>query len=198
MKKIILLAGLFLATMGTNAQTSTTEEGVVINGVKWATRNVDAAGTFAETPESAGKFYQWNRKTDWNATGDVTGWDKTTPGGTEWAEANDPSPEGWCVPTREEIISLLDEERVRSEWTTQNGVNGRKFIDKETGNSIFLPAAGYRVRDKGTLNSPGSYGNYWSSAPIGIKERYLGFDSGVAAVGNYGSAYGRNIRPVEK
>ncbi|MDR0873068.1 MAG: hypothetical protein LBN27_06320, partial [Prevotellaceae bacterium] len=33
-------------------------DGVLINGVVWAKYNVDAPGTFAATPESAGKFYQ--------------------------------------------------------------------------------------------------------------------------------------------
>jgi len=40
----------------------TYDEGVVINGVKWATRNVAAPGTFAANPQDAGMFYQWNRK----------------------------------------------------------------------------------------------------------------------------------------
>ena len=37
-------------------------DGVVINGVRWATRNVDKPGTFAANPEDAGMLYQWNRK----------------------------------------------------------------------------------------------------------------------------------------
>ena len=36
----------------------THDEGVVINGVRWATRNVDMPGTFAPTPESFGMHYQ--------------------------------------------------------------------------------------------------------------------------------------------
>ena len=36
----------------------------VINGVKWATCNVDAHGKFAATPESYGMLYQWGRKGD--------------------------------------------------------------------------------------------------------------------------------------
>jgi len=40
-----------------------TDEGVVINGVKWATCNVDNPGTFVNRPETTGKIYQWNRKT---------------------------------------------------------------------------------------------------------------------------------------
>ena len=46
---------------------------VIINGVKWATCNVDAPGTFAAAPESAGMFYQWNRKIGWSATDPMGG-----------------------------------------------------------------------------------------------------------------------------
>ena len=43
-----------------NSASDTTDLGVVINGVKWATRNVAAPGKFATSPEDAGMFYQWN------------------------------------------------------------------------------------------------------------------------------------------
>jgi len=33
------------------------DEGVIIDGVKWATRNVDVPGTFASSPEAPGMFY---------------------------------------------------------------------------------------------------------------------------------------------
>jgi len=140
------------------------EQGVVINGVRWATRNVDAPGTFAANPEDAGMFYQWNRKKAWPATGTITGWDSSKPPGT----ANDPSPAGWRVPTLDEIKKLLDTDKVSNVWTTQNGVNGRRFIDKASGNSIFLPAAGGRIYSDGTLDGVGSVGDYWSSSKVGL------------------------------
>ena len=195
MKRIIISITVMLFAVGIFAQEN--QDFVEINGVRWATRNVDEPGTFAETPESTGKFYQWNRKTAWNATGDVSAWDKTTPGGMEWSETNDPSPEGWRVPTADDINSLLDETKVYSEWTTENGVNGRRFTERESGNSLFLPAAGCRENTKGTLRAAGTLGNYWSSAPVGVSERFLTLDIGVASKGSYGNAYGRTIRPVE-
>jgi uncharacterized protein (TIGR02145 family) len=142
---------------------STEDEGVIINGVKWATRNVDAPGTFAPQPESAGKFYQWNRKKPYNTTDiEVLDWDKTIPEGTSWEAINDPCPTGWRVPTVDEIKSLFDKENVTNEWvTTSKGVSGRMFTDKESGNSLFLPAAGYRIGGNGTLRYAGRYGNYW-------------------------------------
>ena len=139
--------------------TSTSDPGVVINGVRWATRNVAAPGTFASKPEDAGMFYQWNRRKAWPATGAVTDWDGSNLTSTTWEKANDPSPVGWRVPTCDEIKKLCDINKVSNEWTTINGVTGRKFTDKATGNSIFLPAAALLFH--GTLNM-GRGGHYWS------------------------------------
>jgi len=141
----------------------TYDEGVEINGVVWATRNIDAPGTFAARPESTGMYYQWNRRVAWAATGySVSGWDTSSPTGTDWEEANDPCPAGWRVPTLGQLERLFDNSAVRREWTTENGVNGRKFTDRDTGNSIFLPAAGGRWPSDGTLFYVNSEGQYWS------------------------------------
>ena len=143
----------------------TADEGVVINGVKWATRNVATPGTFAATPEDAGMFYKWNNKKAWATIGDeVSDWDDSISYDDTWAKSNDPSPAGWHVPTDAEFITLLfDDDKVSNEWTTQNGVNGRKFTDKANGNSIFLPALGARSGEDGTLNLVDMQGSYWTS-----------------------------------
>ncbi|MCL2327897.1 MAG: fibrobacter succinogenes major paralogous domain-containing protein [Bacteroidetes bacterium] len=171
----------------------TTDAGVVINGVKWATRNVDTFGTFAEKPESAGMFYQWNRPKAWNATDTtVTSWDATVPTGTTWEKANDPSPKGWRVPTKAEQDKLFDTEKVTNAWTIQNGVIGREFTDRATGNSLFFPAVGYRGYSTGTLYYAGVLGYYWSSTPYDSVEvrAYRAFFDGNGA--NVGLAYRRN------
>jgi len=144
---------------------TTTDQGVVINGVKWATRNVAAPGTFASKPEDLGKFYQWNSKVAWSATDkNVTGWKAIVPESSVWEKANDPSPAGWRIPTLEEIEKLFDPDKVNSKWVTQKGVNGKVFTDKITGNSIFLPAAGCRLYNDGALSGDGTLGYYWSSS----------------------------------
>ncbi|MDR0871940.1 MAG: fibrobacter succinogenes major paralogous domain-containing protein [Prevotellaceae bacterium] len=201
-KIFCLLLSLVIATAVFNScrstSTLTKDAGVVINGVKWATRNVDKPGTFAAKPQDAGKFYQWNRKTAWSAEGEnVENWDRTIPEGTEWETANDPSPAGWRVPTKEELLTLLDTEKVTNEWTTQNGVSGRKFTDKITNNSLFLPAAGFRDVSNGTLLSADGY--YWSSTQYYSYYAY-GLYSGSGSAGWYGKSrrYGFSIRAVAK
>lgn len=66
---------------------------------------------------------------------------------------------GWRMPTREEMNELYS--NCTHEWTTQNGVSGRKFTGSN-GNSIFLPAAGNRYGRE--LYDAGSDGEYWSSS----------------------------------
>jgi len=140
----------------------TSDQDVVINGVKWATRNVAAPGRFTAKIEDFGMFYQWNREKAWPATGNVTDWDASSLTSTQWEIVNDPSPFGWRVPTSDEIETLFDSDKVSNVWTTKNGVSGRKFTDKTSGNSIFFPAAGYRFGSDGMLIGVGSYGGYWS------------------------------------
>ena len=44
------LVGTMLAVVAIHSYVQDKEKGVVINGVTWATRNVDAPGTFAASP----------------------------------------------------------------------------------------------------------------------------------------------------
>ena len=138
------------------------ETGVVINGVKWATRNVDVPGTFTENPESIGMIYQWNKNKAWPATGKVTGWNPSNASGNTWEKSNDPSPAGWRVPTYEEIKQLIDTVKVKNEFVSVNGAWGQRFTDKETSNTIFIPFSPNRKYTDGSINSNLSSG-YWSS-----------------------------------
>lgn len=142
-------------------------EGVLINGVVWATTNVDAPGTFAANPEDYGMLYQWNRKIGWSATDPITSspadqeWEINDPPGNSWDADNIPCPEGWRLPIYEELEKLVDADKVRSEWTTRNGVNGREFKDNSSGNTVFFPAVGYRP--EGSPRGEAVMGVYWSS-----------------------------------
>ena len=67
---------------------------------------------------------------------------------------------GWRMPSKEQFDELVNSEYTTSEWITQNSVKGRKITSLSNGNSIFLPAAGYRY-DR-ALRGTGSSGYYWS------------------------------------
>ena len=65
----------------------------------------------------------------------------------------------WRMPKVEDIMELLN--NTTSEWTMQNGVDGRRFIGAN-GNSIFLPVTGYI--DGVYLYGLTRYGHYHSAS----------------------------------
>ncbi len=69
----------------------------------------------------------------------------------------------WRMPTWEEWFELI--KNTTNKMTIQNGVKGWLFT-AANGNSIFVPANGYR---DSKLNNAGNYGNYWSSSVYGDK-----------------------------
>ena len=101
----------------------------------------------------------------------------------------------WCMPTLDQIKELKD--NCTWTWTTKNDKKGYEVKGKN-GNSIFLPAAGYRYGT--SLNDYGSYGYYWSSSLLtGYPSdgRGLYFDSGYVYPDNwFGRNYGFSVRPV--
>ena len=64
----------------------------------------------------------------------------------------------WRMPTKEDYGELF--QNTTYVWTTQNGVEGR-LLTGSNGNSIFMPATGFRM--DGELLCPG-LGLYWSSS----------------------------------
>jgi len=143
--------------------------GVMINGILWATCNVDMPGTFAATPSELGMFYQWNRRVGWSSTDPMI----NSNGGTTWdgsippiynpsLEANDPCPPGWRVPYGHEQQLLINS---GSFWGELNGVPGRFFGSGEQ--KVFFPAAGYRYCIDGRLHNVGNYGSYWGNQGAG-------------------------------
>ena len=100
----------------------------------------------------------------------------------------------WRMPTREEWQELY--QNTTHTWTTQNGVNGRLFT-ASNGNSLFLPAAGYRFNSG--LYYAGSHGDYWSSSlntdyPDDAWELY--FNSGNCGMSSNRRYDGQSVRPV--
>jgi uncharacterized protein (TIGR02145 family) len=156
---------------------STMDDGIIINGLKWATRNVDAPGTFVSQPYEAGMFYQWNRNIGWSSTNPLV----NHQGGTTWDSSfsnsstfsNSPCPNGWRLPTQVEFESLVGSGNY---WGDLNSVPGRFFGNGE--HKVFFPAVGYR-NCNGILYSVGTIGRYWSATHEFNNSAYgMSFSSG--------------------
>ena len=101
------------------------------------------------------------------------------------------------MPTKAEQDELRNTSYTTWTWTSQNGVYGYKVTSKINGNSIFLPATGYRINS--ILYGVGSFGLYWSSSLYtdfsdSVCELY--FYSGFVAWDDYERLYGQTVRPV--
>ena len=101
------------------------------------------------------------------------------------------------MPTKEQLQELID--HTNHKWTSINGVNGMKFINKnDSSKYIFIPATGYCKN--GSRNDVGSWGNVWSVSryePYGICAWSMGFNAGDVGM-NYGSdrCFGFSVRAV--
>jgi hypothetical protein len=145
------------------------------SGTLWADRNVGA-----DSPEASGNYFAW---------GDVS--TTASPGWTDykWCEGSDITMTkyctddrfgtvdnktvleleddaayinmgmNWCMPTEKEYSELISE--CTWAWITQNGTAGYK-VTGPNGNSIFFPAAGYRMESN--LQKAGTLGYWWSSS----------------------------------
>ena len=163
--------------------------------VKWATCNVGAS-----SPSDYGNYYAWgetstkseyteeNSKTYGRNISDISG-----NSNYDAARANWGSP--WRMPTKSEMEELVN--KCTWTWTTQSGHNGYKVTSKTNGNSIFLPAAGWRCGT--SLDFAGENGYFWCSTPYESDTRFaynLRFNSGFQYVDWYNRYYGRTVRPV--
>jgi uncharacterized protein (TIGR02145 family) len=176
------------------------------SGLKWATMNLGA-----NAPEEAGLYFSWGN-VEGHAAGSGYNFDSSTynstPGGgisglsqhDSFGQAYDAAHAilggSWRMPTDAEFKELYD--NTDSEWTTLNGVAGRKFMKKSDHSVfIFFPAAGNY--DGASLSYSGSIGYYWSSSwyssSIGY---YLSFNSGnVNPQNNNNRYYGFSVRAVQ-
>ena len=130
--------------------------------VKWATCNIGA-----ESPEDYGNYYAWGgTKDSYLSSNSVTygvEMDDIS-GNAEYDTATANWGSSWRMPTYDEMEELVDS--CTWEWTTQNDVNGY-LVTGSTGNSIFLPAAGYCFGS--SLIYAGSNGFYWTSSPYEVE-----------------------------
>ena len=160
--------------------------------VKWATCNIGAS-----KPEDYGDYFAWGEdetKSEYtennSATFRKTNYTFRDAAKKKWGGT-------WRMPTADEFQELVD--NCTWTWTTQGGHDGYKVTSKKNGNSIFLPAAGYRYGS--SLGNAWTDGRYWSSTPNASNSNdayILDFISSSHYVGNYNRYYGRSVRPVSE
>ena len=174
------------------------------SGTKWACCNVGAS-----TPEGYGSYFAWGEVGEksnysWETYSHCDGTYETCHdlgndiANSEYYDAAYVNMGmSWIMPSHEQQMELV--EYCASEWTMVNGINGRIFIGSN-GNSIFLPATGYRQNER--LRNNGSEGYYWSSSQQSSKNHFayhLLIRSGSVESDTWRSKYyGHGIRPIAK
>lgn len=103
---------------------------------------------------------------------------------------------GWRTPSKSQWEELKN--NTKYEW--QKDKKGYLFTSKKNGNSVFLPAAGYRWDSE--LGYAGSSGHYWSRSLIydySYYAWYLYFYSFDCDMGSSGlRSNGFSVRPVRE
>ena len=182
------------------------------SGRKWAAYNVGAT-----KPEEYGGYYAWGETEEksnysWSTYKWCNGSYNTMTkyctdssyGTVDNKTVLDPEDDvahvkwggSWRMPTKAEQDELRN--KCSWQWTTLNGVNGYR-VTGPNGNSIFLPAAGYRLDT--SLYLGGSFGNYWSSTPLeslSYSACCLYFLGTNFDWNSYNRYYGLSVRPVSE
>jgi len=183
------------------------------SGLLWATCNVGA-----DSPEDYGDYFAWGETQpkdyyDWSTyqycmgsfntltkycNNSNNGYNGFTDNLTTLLPEDDAATANWGsdwrMPTNEEWQELYNNTTVT--WMTQNGVNGRLFT-ASNGNSLFLPAAGYRYNS--SLDGADSSGNFWSSSlttGYPFNAWYFSFDSDSFGMYDYYRYCGLSVRAV--
>ncbi len=179
-------------------------------GVKWACCNVGSS-----SPVDYGGYYAWGETStksnyDWSTykwcNGSSNSMTKyciksfygTVDNQTQLELSDDAAHVNWGGSWRMPTIDELSELNNNCTWTgmTIEGVNGYK-VTASNGNSIFLPAAGYRSGEG--FFEMGSGGSYWSSSLDVLSSsnsaRILFYSGGT---GGAFRCYGHSVRPVMK
>lgn len=186
----------------------------LIDGALWATCNIGA-----KHPWEYGDYYAWgdtdvatNKKCDWDtykfckgSHTTLTKYCKQESNGdvdnkTELDEEDDTalfvSNGKFKMPTEQNFKNLLD--GTTQTWTNDHDVNGVLFESKKNNNSIFIPAAGIKV--KNVIRTETEYASVWSSSLDG---KYLSYVASQLLLSEYSKQVtaidrcrGASIRPI--
>lgn len=190
----------------------TLEKGMLINavdlglpsGTLWADRNVGA-----DSPEAYGDYFAWGEtstKSIYDGRNYKWRQDSSKYGNSRFGSAFNKNTLNladdaayvnmgaqWRMPTYKELNELRS--KCTWTWTTIKGTKGYK-VTGPNGNSIFLPAAGYRS-DR-TLSSAGFDGYYWSVLRDGSSANSLFFNSPNRSMNRYDRGLGFTVRAVAR
>ena len=175
------------------------------SGTLWATCNVGA-----NSPEEYGDYFAWGETEtkeyyDDNTYKYLNTWEtiakyNASIGMSELLPDYDVATakwgDSWQMPSYHQYAELIDEENTTTVYTTKNGVNGLKITSNKNGNSIFLPAAGYRKYDN--LNDASLYGYYWSCTVDDNHSYVMYFDGERPGIYIGNREEGFTVRPVRK
>jgi hypothetical protein len=190
------------------------------SGTLWATCNVGAS-----KPEEYGNYFSWGETT---AKSNYFSWDtykycegseytltkycqQSSYGNNSFTDTlTELLPEddaataiwgnGWQMPSLEQCEELINSSYTTTKWMKQNGVKGLMITSKSNGNTIFLPAAGFRYDT--SLGDIGSGGHYWPRS-LGTSDFSpcacsLYFYSSFIGTNDYYRCCGLSVRPVRK
>lgn len=163
------------------------------SGIKWATMNVGASKS-----GDYGNYYAWGEistKSTYTAANSVTTNNsslRTIGGSSKYDAATANWGSTWRLPTVSEYEELIN--NCTWTWTVIDGHTGY-IVKGPNGNSIFLPAAGYKLET--SLGSVGSGGYYWSSSCYSdVAAWRLNFNNSVYQKAENYKLAGLSVRPV--
>ena len=181
-------------------------------GMKWATMNIGAS-----SPEEGGCFFAWGETAPKSTYSSSTYFDQSyqtyrwqsgpTLGRPIRLKREDDAAhvlwgDDWRMPNYEECQMLSD--KTKFTWAWDDAKKGYKVTSKQTGNSIFLPAAGRK--EASTTNLAGVLGGFWASSSRAYGEGQVVYASALnyssvntadpAALQTVMRTYGYPIRPI--
>lgn len=168
---------------GVNSAILTVQHGYAmqIGNLIWAKANVGESGRFASSPDDPGMLYQYASNVAWtnnypddDYSNGITSGPEGYPTGAKnspqtWPEDQDPCPEGWRVPTADEVTALMGTDTDNKfGWLEPSassfGAPGVACgLAKETAKAatkdnmagcIFLPCSGNRAWKNGLYQNP--------------------------------------------